>query len=92
MASSSSTANSKAKAIAPVVALGATFVATKALGLGFKAITGNAPPQADSPDTRLRDAVLWALATAVTVSMINLAFDRWQAAHSDTATVPVLVS
>ncbi|CAB5008025.1 MAG: DUF4235 domain-containing protein [Actinobacteria bacterium] len=75
------------KVIAPIAAIGGTWIVKKGLNAGYRAITGNPAPKASDPSTPLRQAIVWALATAVTDALIQLAIDRWAAtSEASTAT------
>ena len=74
------------KVIAPIAAIGGTWIVSKGLSAGYRAITGKPAPKASDPETPLRQAIAWALATAVTVALMDLAIDRWAASSEATAT------
>ena len=66
-----------AKFIAPAATIAATWVVGKSLNAGYRRITGNEPPNAADREVPLRQAVLWALATATALALVNLAIERW---------------
>lgn len=75
--------NTNMKLVAPAVAMGATWIATKGLNVGYRTLTGSEPPKGSDRDAPLRNAVVWALATAVTVALVNLAIERWVTGSDD---------
>lgn len=64
------------KVVAPFAALGVTWAANKALSKGYAKSTGNDAPRASDPDTPLRDALAFALASAAIVAVTNVLVDR----------------
>ncbi len=73
--------SSTLKLVAPVVAIGATFVVRKVLEVGYTRATGSAPPRANDRDQSMGRVLLWAVATAAAIAMVNLAVDRMTAPH-----------
>lgn len=61
------------KVVSGLTALGAGIAARKILELAWTKSTGNAPPEnPDSPEVAMREAVLWAVATGVTMGLARL--------------------
>jgi hypothetical protein len=70
------------KLYATVVGAVATFAAQKIIKIAWKTITGHEPPSPGDPDTPLREAVSWAVASAIGVGTTQiltqrLAAKRW---------------
>ena len=68
--------NPLAHLIAPVAAIGATFLVRKALDRGYRSVTGHRAPEARDPGVSLRQALLWTAATAVTAALVEVAVYR----------------
>ena len=68
--------NPLAHLIAPVAAIGATFLVRKALDRGYRSVTGHRAPEARDPGVSLRQALLWTAATAVTAALVVVAVYR----------------
>jgi len=73
------------KMVAPFAALGVTWAASKALESAYTASTGNPLPRASDPDTPLRTALFWAIATTSVVAITNVMVDRWVGHHEQMA-------
>jgi hypothetical protein len=56
-----------------------TFASQKLLTLAWKAVTGNEPPSPTDPRTPLREALSWALASAIGVSVTQIVTQRFAA-------------
>lgn len=76
-------ANVPARLVAPVVAMGATFVAKKALDFLYQRRTGHAPPAADDREVSLIRAMGWAATTAIVSAVIEVAITRVAAMQDD---------
>lgn len=61
---------------APLIAFGATMIARKVLDVGYRRVTGNAVPVPDDPQVGWTRAIMWAAATAVTASVVEVAVYR----------------
>jgi len=61
---------------APLLAMGAVFVARKALNAGFTLLTGSQPPDARDPHVRFDKALLWTVVTAATAAVIEVEIYR----------------
>jgi hypothetical protein len=46
---------------------------------GYEKVTGHEPPKASDPDQRTGRILLYAVATAAAVAVVNVAFDRMAA-------------
>ncbi|OYO21991.1 hypothetical protein CGZ93_08670 [Enemella dayhoffiae] len=53
-----------------------TIAAKQLVAKSWELITGDEPPEPGDPDTPLRDAVIWSIASAVGVSVVQLMTDR----------------
>ena len=71
-------ANSRAavRMVAPVITIGATWIASKTLSAGYRGLTGHEPPQAGDRNTPLIRVVVWALVTASAVAVIDVVVAR----------------
>ena len=67
--------------VAPFAALGVTWLARRSLETAYTATTGNDLPRASDPDTPLRTALFWAIATTSIVAVTNVMVDRWVGEH-----------
>ncbi len=56
-----------------------TFAFRKLLTLTWKAVTGNEPPSTTDPRTPLREALSWALASAIGVTATQIMTQRFAA-------------
>jgi hypothetical protein len=70
------------KVVAPVVALGVTWFARKALET-----TGRDAPHPTDPEVPIVRAIGWALATASIVAVTNVMVDRWVGRHEALAEI-----
>lgn len=68
--------NPVAHIVAPLAAIGATFLVRKTLDRGYSSITGHRSPDARDPSVSLRQALLWTAATAVTAALVEVAVYR----------------
>ncbi|MBI1376445.1 MAG: DUF4235 domain-containing protein [Frankiales bacterium] len=64
---------------APVIALVGTWAARKVLEKAYVRSTGNKPPSAADPDASMRRVIVWAVATAAVVAVVQVAVDRMTA-------------
>jgi hypothetical protein len=62
--------------ITPVVAMGATMLMRKALNAGYRRVTGSAPPSATDTSITFRRAMFWAITTAATAAIVEVAIYR----------------
>jgi hypothetical protein len=63
----------------PIAAIGATLLVRKIMDKGYEKVTGHEPPKASDPDQRTGKILLYAVATAAAVAVVNVAFDRMAA-------------
>ena len=56
-----------------------TFAAQKLVTVAWKTVTGNEPPSPTDPRTPLREALGWALASAIGVCVTQIATQRFAA-------------
>jgi len=68
--------NPVAHILAPIAAIGATFLVRKALDRGYRSLTGSPAPEARDPRVSLARALLWTAATAVTAAVVEVAVYR----------------
>jgi hypothetical protein len=68
--------NPVAHILAPIAAIGATFLVRKALDRGYRSVTGSRAPEARDPRVSLTRALLWTAATAVTAAVVEVAVYR----------------
>ena len=66
--------------VAPVLALGATFVVRKMMNNGFRTVTGHTPPDAQERTTPLVQALAWTAVAAATAAVVEVAVYRVTAA------------
>jgi hypothetical protein len=64
------------KLYATVIGTVATFAAQKMIKIAWKTITGHEPPSPGDPDTPLREAVSWAVASAIGVGATQIVTQR----------------
>jgi hypothetical protein len=64
------------KLYATVIGTVATFAAQKMIKIAWKTITGHEPPSPGDPDTPLREAVSWAVASAMGVGATQIVTQR----------------
>ena len=69
------------KVIAPIAAIGATWLVRKVLDSGYKAATGKQPPHASDPGQSMTKIILWAATTAAAIAIVNVVIDRVSAPH-----------
>ena len=69
------------KIIAPVAAIGATWLVRKVLDSGYKAATGKQPPHASDPGQSMMRIILWAATSAAAIAVVNVVIDRLSAPH-----------
>lgn len=62
--------------VAPIISMGATFLARKALNYLYTNRTGHEPPQADDSEVSLVRAIGWAATTAVVSAVIEVTITR----------------
>lgn len=74
------------KLYAGVVAAGTTFAAAKAIEEGWRLATGHEPPEVRNPETPLRQAVVWVIASGVGIGMARLFMHRFAAKQWSKAT------
>jgi hypothetical protein len=67
------------KIAAPIITIGATWAVRKVLEKAYSSTMGGQPPRASDPDASMRRVVLWAIATAAAVAVVNVAVDRMTA-------------
>ncbi len=67
------------KVAAPIIAIGATWAVRKVLERAYTSATGGQPPRASDPDASMRRVILWAMATAAAIAVVNVAVDRMTA-------------
>jgi hypothetical protein len=67
------------KIAAPIITIGATWAVRKVLEKGYSSAMGGQPPRASDPDASMRRVILWAIATAAAVAVVNVAVDRMTA-------------
>ena len=58
-----------------------TIVAQKLVTAGWKAVTGDEPPEPTDPETPVVQAVSWALASGIGVGVVQLLTQRMAARH-----------
>jgi type 1 glutamine amidotransferase len=68
-----------AKVVAPLLAIGATWVVQKGLSKAYTMATGHQPPRASDPDASMRRIMMWAATSAVAVAVVNVVVDRMSA-------------
>ena len=66
-----------ARVVAPLAALGATWIVQRVLSSGYRAATGKEPPHASDRSQPLVRVFLWAAATAAAIAVVNVAIDRF---------------
>ena len=71
------------KIIAPVAAIGATWLVRKVLDSGYRAVTGKQPPHASDPSQSMTRIIMWAATTAAAIAVVNVIIDRVSAPHAD---------
>ena len=71
--SSSHDANSMARTVAPLITMGATWGARKAMVKGYEAGTGKPAPVINSREAGLLQKMLWAAALGATVALVQSA-------------------
>jgi hypothetical protein len=64
------------KIAAPVIAFSAAWAVRKVLESTYEKATGSAPPRAADPDAKMSRIILWAIATAASIAVVNVAVDR----------------
>ena len=62
--------------IAPITALAATAIVRKAISVGYERATGHEMPEPRDPSIRFRTALTWAVVTAVTAAVVEVAIYR----------------
>mgnify|MGYP006278403765 CR=1 FL=1 len=62
--------------VAPITAFAATALVRKALGSGYRAVTGHDAPEVHDPNARLRTVLLWTLITTATAAVVEVAIYR----------------
>jgi hypothetical protein len=63
-------------ALAPLVAIGATWALRRAMNLGYKAVTGSPAPKSDDPTVSWARAFMWAAVTASAAAVVEVAIFR----------------
>jgi hypothetical protein len=82
------------KLYAGVIGAIATFAAQKLIKVAWKSVTGREPPSPNDPETSMREAVSWAVASAIGVGATQivaqrLAAKRWSNhMHTETPSGP----
>lgn len=71
--SPSPSANTLGKSVAPLVTMGATWGARKAMVKGYEATTGKPAPVISSRDAGLLQKMLWAAALGAAIAMVQSA-------------------
>ncbi|MBO0833135.1 MAG: DUF4235 domain-containing protein [Actinobacteria bacterium] len=65
------------RAVAALVGAGAAFAARKLLTIGWKTVTGKAPPEhPEDPQVALAEALIWGIALGATVGAARLLATR----------------
>lgn len=64
-------------ALAPLVAIGATWALRRAMNLGYKSLTGHAPPRPDDPSLSWARVLIWTAATASAAAVVEVAILRY---------------
>ena len=64
------------KMAAPLLTITAAWAVRKGLEKAYTTTTGGSPPRANDPDASMRRVILWAVATAAAVAVVNVAVDR----------------
>ena len=67
------------KLYAGVLGAVTTFASQKLVSLAWKAVTGDEPPSPTDPETPLREALSWALASAIGVGVTQIVTQRFAA-------------
>jgi hypothetical protein len=75
-ASTADSARSMARAAAPLITLGTTWVVRKAMMRGYEARTGRPAPVVYSRESSMMSKVLWAATMAATIALIEVVV--WQ--------------
>ncbi len=75
-AGSSSGGGAAAKVIAPLATFAASWVVRKAMESVYHRRTGHEPPKANDPDASMRQVIVWAVATAAALAVVNVVVDR----------------
>lgn len=68
--------NPVAHILAPLAAIGATFLVRKALDRAYRSVTGSPAPDSRDPRVSLARALVWTAATAVTAAVVEVAVYR----------------
>lgn len=69
-------ASTALKVAAPMIALGAGWLVRKALDGVYTRSTGTAPPKASDRDVNIGRVLVYAAATAVAITLVNVTIDR----------------
>lgn len=64
---------------AGVIAAGTAIAAAKAVEGAWRLATGEEPPEPNDPDTPLRQALVWAVASAIGIGLAQLLTNRFAA-------------
>lgn len=62
--------------LAPLAAIGATWLTRKALDTGYRSISGRAAPNSQDAQVRLGSAMMWAAITAASAAVVEVAVFR----------------
>lgn len=62
--------------IAPITAIAATAIVRKAINVGYEKATGHPAPEPRDPRVRFTTALTWAVVTAVTAAVVEVAIYR----------------
>ena len=65
--------------LAPLAAMGATWVTRKALDTGYRSVTGRIAPNSQDVQVRLGSAAMWAAITAASAAVVEVAVFRFLA-------------
>ena len=70
--------------LAPIAAFGATFLARRLLGAGYRVLTGSPAPSLKDPTVSVASVVVWTVVSATTAALIEVAIYRaTNQAHTD---------
>lgn len=62
--------------VAPIAVIGATMVVRKAMNIGYRKVTGAAPPDPRDAATTWMRAISWAAITAATAAIVEVVVYR----------------
>jgi len=72
-----------ARTVAPLAAVGATWVARKGMTKAYEDKTGHVPPKADDREIPLSKVIMWAVASAMVAATIDVIINRLAAKVGD---------